>query len=289
MEEAEATENGIEAKALRRCDHSSDRSDPQFCERCQQHLCGARRKNCPACQHRFTAAEYEAVRCPECGFQRFCSQTHILQSGRCRVHGGKSLTGPQHPNWIAGRFARYWHRVGLGEEFEALSQSDLMDAMVGLSNLQARQLALFELEFPSHATLERIRTAYKAADNARVSRSDVKLQTKLFVELGAAITRGIEESDRWLEFVKLEEAMDRKRASIDRRAINAKLLVNADFVRALAVRLISANQTIIREWVREHAMPAHEADELIQRIGGEFNRAMSALALRGIEEENADE
>lgn len=75
---------------------------------------------------------------------------------------------------------------------------------------------------------------------------------------------------------ELEEQMDKKRERIERAAINAKLLINVEFVRALMIRVISANQTAIPAKFRELALPITEADNLIERIGLEFDRQMAA-------------
>ena len=39
-----------------------------------------------------------------------------MPNGRCRVHGGASLAGPAHPNYIHGRQSRYAHRLSADQQ-----------------------------------------------------------------------------------------------------------------------------------------------------------------------------
>lgn len=169
--------------------------------------------------------------------------------------------------------------MGLGVDFEELSRSDLMDAEIGLANLQMLQLLVFEQGVPTTKTLTRIHTAYDLLYKAVRAGADPKEQTRLVMDLGRSITEGASEAERRDEFIKLEAQLDKKRESIERRAINSGILVNTDYVRGLAIRLIAANQTVIREMFRELALPPNQADDLIRRIGQEFSRESSGTLL----------
>lgn len=200
------------------------------------------------------------------------------------MHGGPTKTeGPASPTWLHGRYSKIWGKQGLSEEYEALSRADLTDATLGLRNLAMRQFQLLDAGVPSAQTLKRIGGAADAFERALRRKADKDTQNALLSELLIAVKQGTTESERWDEVEKLEAQLDKKRAHIERSAINAQLLVNVDFVRGLAIRLIYANQNEIRRKFQQLALPSHEAEDLIQRIGHEFARECGPVFHRVLE------
>ncbi len=66
-------------------------------------LCGAPKKNCSKCGHKFVKEERLLTECPECGALRRCRRVDYGQNGRCKRHGGAMKTGELASNYRHGR------------------------------------------------------------------------------------------------------------------------------------------------------------------------------------------
>src|SRR5581483_9318905 len=135
--------------AHKSCDHLA-RTEPAYCDACGGRVCGARNKNCclpKGCGHRFIRDEYGLTHCPDCGRIRFCSQERIYKvTGRCKTHGGPSLSGPANPNWLHGKYASNLISKGRAREadeaFAQVTQAEILDSFHSMMNVQLRILEL---------------------------------------------------------------------------------------------------------------------------------------------------
>lgn len=89
-------------------------------------ICGARTRN--------PESKY-----PVCT-QRAGHRTAHPGVGRCVLHGGNNLTGPDNPNWKGGRYAHIY-KGRLKQHFEAL-QADTSDPLDLLPELEVQRLLL---------------------------------------------------------------------------------------------------------------------------------------------------
>ena len=106
------------------------------------HVCGARLKRCRKCKHRFTKEEYDLLACPECGEDRTCKTPVAGPGMRCRLHGGKSLSGPAAPAWRHGRYSRTLP-TGLVRRYEeSLADPELLALRDEIALLDAHTLEL---------------------------------------------------------------------------------------------------------------------------------------------------
>lgn len=80
----------------------------------QRRVCGARKRDGSACQ------------------------TIPMANGRCRLHGGASLTGTAHPNFKNGRYSRYLPKDIRSRYDEAMRDPDLISLRDELGLLTAR-------------------------------------------------------------------------------------------------------------------------------------------------------
>ena len=66
-----------------------------------------------------------------------------METGRCRIHGGKTPSGPASPHWKTGKHSRVLRDLGLSERYDALRThpelAELRDelALAGLAVDQA--------------------------------------------------------------------------------------------------------------------------------------------------------
>jgi hypothetical protein len=47
----------------------------------------------------------------------YCKNAPIGDTGRCRMHGGKSLSGIAHPNYKHGKYSKVWLARLVGEMY----------------------------------------------------------------------------------------------------------------------------------------------------------------------------
>lgn len=203
--------------------------------------CNARKKKCAKCGHRFSAAEYELLECPECGTGRLCQSRVTAPGKRCKMHGGMSLGGPASPRWKDGRYSRVLPS-NLAERYEesrrdqellalrdeiALLDSRLADLLGGLSSGGARKL------------WDSLQTAYDDLRNA-MGRRDIDGAGVAIRELGIVIETGAKESDVWGEVYTVLEQRRRLTESEAKRLIQMQQVITTEQAMVMLARVQQA-------------------------------------------------
>jgi hypothetical protein len=133
-----------------------------------------------------------------------CGVTVLMPNGRCRIHGGKSLAGPAHPNY---RHGRRWQAMPLDlvNRFErALGDPDLLSMSPEVAALDARadQLMGRLSTGESGKAWARVRRAWVDYQEARAVR-DAELEDDARTRLEDAITRGAADEETWGELTSI--------------------------------------------------------------------------------------
>lgn len=67
-----------------------------------------------------------------------CMGRPMKTNGRCRLHGGKNLVGPQHPNWKTGKYSKILRRDVLTAYVDALALDDPYSMREEIALIDAR-------------------------------------------------------------------------------------------------------------------------------------------------------
>lgn len=170
------------------------REDKRPTYQCPVH-CRSRKRVCGSCDRRYLKSEGEAEKCPNCGYQRRCSNHHVKGKRGCRMHGGTKKVGLASPNRKTLKYSRYVNVLGpeAKKKFqEVMRQSDALSLMpdIFMVDLEIEGLA-------SRITQESAadwRDALKYFDQFAVS-SEAKNkrgQVEALTMLGGVLRRGSE-------------------------------------------------------------------------------------------------
>lgn len=144
---------------------------------------------------------------------RPCGSTHIFTNGRCKFHGGPSLSGVAHPNYIDGRRSKYLPQRLQKAYGEIRADEDLFTLRDDAALVEARLLDVLGRvdtgESGKHWT--QARAALTAFDNA----SDPDEAVKHLAAMRAAVGRGVSDYAAWNEIKDLLE--QRRRLVADER------------------------------------------------------------------------
>lgn len=78
-------------------------------EHLSETYCAALMHRCRKCDYKFKTADREngTLQCPECSEPRgVCRKPPLTNSNRCKLHGGSSLMGSDHPQFKHGRYSK---------------------------------------------------------------------------------------------------------------------------------------------------------------------------------------
>jgi hypothetical protein len=135
-----------------------------------------------------------------------CISPVTLSNGRCKSHGGKSLSGVAHPNFSHGRFS-YQMPSRLAERYqEALDDPKLNEFKEDLAILDARLADLFaQMDEGGGADIfKEIKESHQSLKWA-IRDGDRQAQREAQNRLDDAIKRGSSETYVWSEVRQLQE------------------------------------------------------------------------------------
>jgi hypothetical protein len=137
---------------------------------------------------------------------KICVSPFLNENGRCKKHGGKSLTGTAHPNFKNGRRSRNLPTRLLERYEEALNDPKLADFTEDLALIEARLDALFQQidEGGGAEIMLEIKDSYKSFTYASKD-GDKQAMRESLRRLGDAINRGSREEGIWDEIRALQE------------------------------------------------------------------------------------
>lgn len=174
-----------------------------------------------------------------------CRNPAMLSSNRCRMHGGKSLTGAAVPAFRHGRHSKYLP-ARLTERYEeALSDPELIGLRDDLALMDARLADL----------LERVDTGESGTIWARLQEamrdfqreSDPIRQQFLMMAMSQMILDGARDVEAWMEIHVILEQRRKTAESERKRLMDMQQMVTSERVMLLIVAIID----IVRRYVKD--------------------------------------
>ena len=210
--------------------------------------CGARKRQCRNCGHRFGKEEYDLWECPECGEDRHCRLSVPHEGDRCKYHGGASPKGIMSPHFVHGKYTKYMPDR-LAERYQQAEQDDeLLNLRSDIALLYARLTDLLsdvetaasaELWLELGAAFESLRGALKKQD-ARATR-------RALTNMEMLISRGVGQADTWTE---VYDVLERRRKLIEserKRLVDMHQMISVE----KALTMIANIQSVIKENVKD--------------------------------------
>jgi hypothetical protein len=138
--------------------------------------------------------------------QEICASTVLYESGRCKYHGGASLTGTAHPNYQSGRYLKNLPQRLRERYEEALEDPDLHSFQEDLALIDARLDDLIKqmAEGGGGEIFTEAMDAYQSFTFANRD-GDAQAMRESLRRLETALHKGKGESYLWTEIRHLQE------------------------------------------------------------------------------------
>lgn len=201
---------------------------------------------------------------PRCGAKTRSGEpckTRPMANGRCRMHGGSSLSGPAHPNWVDGTYSKVLPKRLLDGYQASINDPDrlALDQQLGL--LDARLLDVLQrIDSGESGQLWRLlKGAARDYEAARRANDPVRVveQLALMLEL---INRGHTDQAAWAEARQLIQERRKIAESERKRQVQMHQVVSSEAAMALLAQLVVAVQTHVHD------------DDALAAISSEYRR-----------------
>ena len=205
----------------------------------------------------------------------YCSKvagygTDHLGYGRCKFHGGSSLSGPNHPNWVHGKYAESLPHNILKHYDKLLQDGKLTELTEDLALVTAMIKESFEDLAQNHqATNEYFKTMGKVILDIRMLMEEMGpdlIPANLYVALETFVEVFDAARSAHIKMMEILTMIEQKRKlseSEQKRMMNFHTLFSAEDVMKLMARVLA----IIKEEVKDI--------ELQERIGEGIRREIS--------------
>lgn len=197
---------------------------------------------------------------PTCGAKRrsggACRSTAVMRNGRCAVHGGKSLSGPRHPNWKHGRRSKYRLPDRLQAAFvRSVDDPDLTShrSELALTDAMTNDV-LGELDGVDRATWPMLVKSIGALTTA-VESGELEAITAAAEQLQQLVKSGARHAAVIKSIVNMLEKRSRIAAREHRRMVDLDVMVRYDEFLARIVLMMGS----VREFVNDPAIVANIA------------------------------
>jgi hypothetical protein len=200
-------------------------SDIQICQKCGQ--------NHPKC-----SAHRRKVRTPEgkmipCGAQPIKNNPNRL----CADHGGKSLTGINHPSFKSGRYSKYVNKdinARLGELQESRKEGEFLTLkhQIELVEVRISQIAQKLGSGDSALTWMEVKNARDELQSA-IRAGKPELLSIAIQKLNLAIKEGEDDYRSWDELFKAQRHYERLLSSERKKMIEDKYMLSVEEVMML--------------------------------------------------------
>lgn len=141
---------------------------------------------------------------------RYCAQRPIRGTGRCKMHGGMSLRGAEHPSWKTGRWAKSAGKFREAYQ-EARADDALLDVRRTLATLdvavQRAWKRVNDLDTPDYRA--KALAIYREVRDA-AAEGDTDLAGRLLGQLGQHLGRGVAEDVAFANLVSAADTMARR-------------------------------------------------------------------------------
>jgi predicted RNA-binding Zn-ribbon protein involved in translation (DUF1610 family) len=206
--------------------------------------CWRRRSKCSTCNHKYTKEEYDLWECPECGGDRHCHTPVHQQGEACRQHGGKSLRGAEHPNFLHGGYSEAWEPTWQADYEQFLDDPDRLQVEYEIATV--RTLLKQEIEDikegGSAAQWRQAKAYFENAERAYRAKN-YKGFAQQFAQLGQILREGADRRERLAEVRRLSEQV--------RKLVDTQRQIWVDLgefiTRGVALRLFGNWLEVIKE------------------------------------------
>lgn len=197
---------------VKTCRHDPD--DPekfgQICEHCGEPA-DIRNDQTERCRYRYPANRQDILECPECGTDRHCRNIVEYDGDACRYHGGESLKGLAHPNFIHGERSKYMP-TRLIEDYENFlnhpNKLQVEESLAVVRSITWERLRSLD-EMGSPAGWIQARKLWERADAAS-KRGQRDVFGRLFLDLGDVLEKGAAQTstrDEIRQFIEQERKL----------------------------------------------------------------------------------
>lgn len=195
-----------------------------------------------------------------------CRRWALVGKERCRLHGGKSLTGPANPAWRTGYYSQALPRDVATLARQAKADPELQDLKALLAVLEVdirRGMESLHTGAASTADAQKALAALRRA----LADGDLDGQRKADQALGAALDRVAGQDRAWTNLWDLAERKDRLlTGEVNRHKVTADT-INADRVANFMVSMIDA--------LREES----QDKDLLRRVFARWERIVGLAGL----------
>jgi hypothetical protein len=182
-----------------------------------------------------------------------------MPNGRCRLHGGKSLRGVEHPNFQHGRYAKDLLPSLQQDYCRTLADPRILALKDEISLLSARVHEVLRTG-ESGQRWRDVKAAWNAADMA-LQEGDVSKLNRAMGELGGIIHAGLHDWNHWTEIGQLLERLRRLKTSEHRHRVDARLAITQEQLSAE----IAAVLDILRRNIKDRDT-LHAINEELRRL-----------------------
>jgi hypothetical protein len=193
-----------------------------------------------------------------------CRANAILDTTKCKFHGGKSLKGIASPTFKTGRYSKYMPKALVSRYEQAADDPELLSMRdnVALIDTRVQDLLTQVSKKAKGASWLDVKKIAKSVRNAWTDGNAEKIEKEI-VELELLAEEGYDSTRLWRQISNMLESRRRLSESEQRRliAMNQSLTVES------AMTLVGALSGIIRKYVRDRDTLQKISLELIEITG----------------------
>jgi ribosomal protein S15P/S13E len=170
-----------------------------------------------------------------------------MANGRCRFHGGRSLSGPAAPQFKHGRYSKYLPTRLLSKYKEAMADPDVLSLRSEIAVVDSRLQEVLERVYSGESGYM-WKQLGEVVQQLLSSRNDPEAMSGHINNLIAIVRRGNSDTAAWNE---ARNVIDQRRRLVEaerRRMVEAQQMLSTEQTLVLLTYLTS----IIRESVQKH-------------------------------------
>jgi hypothetical protein len=181
-----------------------------------------------------------------------------MPNGKCRLHGGKSLSGMQAPSYKTGRYSKVLPARLASRYQEALSDGALLELREEISLVDARLADLISRvdSGESGEVWRLLRTMFAEFSKAR-SAGKIPEMTQALADIEALIVRGLADYSAWQD---ISQALEQRRKLVEserKRLVEMQQMITTEQAMILMAAIVD---TIRRHVSDTSALAAISAD-----------------------------
>ncbi len=199
------------------------------------------------------------------GVTRYCTCDPMNDATRCYYHGGSSLSGPMHPAFKNGLYAKRLKFGLLDKVIEASNDPNFLSVRHEAEVLQARAMTLLEqIDTPEGEILwSKLEECWL---QLQLLRENPEAFQETMQEAGRIIREGSSQRDKWREFRDLVKEIKDLKSHEHTRLVETGYLVQADEALGVVKALLEIMRANVKDRVALRNI--HKGAELLLLRGG---------------------